>query len=147
MFRRLVLVFAGALAITGCDLSEVLNPSAVVPAVVVTAAGDSARVEISETVTRGAATPLKFFTFGSCRTIEASRTDVRMVASDTVEVRPYDREGAFPCGGDALKFFPHVVSVTFSGTGRGVIRIVGERGQIAEGPRDQAVVTHLVIIR
>jgi hypothetical protein len=147
MRRPLVLALAAALTSSACDLSALLDPSFVGPALVITTTGDTTHIVAPDTVARAATFQLQFFTFGSCRTVEASRTDVRIVAADTVEVRPFDREGSFPCGGDVLKLLPHAVSVTFNTAGRGVIRIVGEGGALRDGARAPAVVERTVIVR
>ncbi len=147
MRHRLFLALTVPIAAGGCSASDLLNPVSAAPAVVVTTSGDSVRIGITDTVTRSAALRVEFFTFGTCRTVDASRTDVRLVAADTVEILPYDREGSFPCGGDVRKLLRHIASVTLNTPGRTVIRVVGVREEPFGGERIPAVVERDVIVR
>jgi hypothetical protein len=117
-------LLACALAICGCGIFE---ESDVLPSQIIYA-GDTANIQIPETVTRGVQFEVVIETFGGgCFSDVPAATIVDYTAAG-VTISPFDLlHTADACTAD-LRFIRHVAQVTLDGTGPVLFRFLGVEG-------------------
>jgi hypothetical protein len=141
--RRPLPIFAALLALTSCDAVALLTgATSVVPGLLVTGAGETT-ITMPDSVARGVPFDVQFNSYGGSCIPDVARTEVMYVASDTVEIRPYDRQRTTGCGDAILTPLRHTVTVTLARPGRARIRIIGDKGAVI----GNAARTHVIVER